>query len=51
MLAAAVVYTICNILIMIGMLVSNNIIIFVAMMMIMLLFGLTYSIVHSIYPS
>ena len=51
MLVAAVVYAICNIIIMVGMLISSNIMVFVTMIISILLFGLTYSITQSIYPA
>jgi hypothetical protein len=51
MLGAAVVYTVCNLIVMIGMLLGNNIMMFVAMIVMVLFFGVTYSIVNSIYPA
>jgi len=51
MLGAAVVYTVCNLIIVIGMLIGNNIMELIGMIVMVLFFGMTYSIVNSIYPA
>ena len=51
MIISAVVFFVCNIVIMTGMLVSSSTMVFVGMMIEILFFGLTYSTVSSIYPA
>jgi MFS family permease len=50
MMAAAIVCTICNIVIMVGMLISNTAVVFAPMLVAIFFFGITYSTVSSIYP-
>ena len=51
MLIASLVYMAANAAIMVGMLVSRAAVIFVAMLVAIIFYGITYSTVSSIYPS